>query len=87
MDYISTKTLANELDIKPAQLFDKLKGLGWIEKKNDKWTLTEAGKQKGGQTRSNPNYGEFVVWPENISLNSGHPQKDAPNFLSSTTLS
>ena len=87
MDYISTTALANELDIKPAELFDKLKGLGWIEKKSDKWTLTEVGKQKGGQTRTNPKFGEFVVWPENISLNSGQPQKDAPKFLSSTALS
>jgi len=87
MDYISTTALANELDIKPAELFDKLKGLGWIEKKNDKWTLTEVGKQKGGQTRTNPRFGEFVVWPENISLNSGQPQTDAPKFLSSTALS
>ena len=40
MEYISTTALANELDIKPAELFDKLKGFGWIEKKNDKWILT-----------------------------------------------
>jgi hypothetical protein len=87
MEYISTSALANELDIKSTELFDKLKGLGWIEKKKDKWILTELGKQKGGQTRTNPKFGEFVVWPENISLNSGQPQKDVPNFLSSTALS
>jgi hypothetical protein len=87
MDYISTTALANELDIKPAELFDKLKGLGWIEKKNDKWILTEVGKQKGGQTRTNPKFGEFVVWPENISLNSGQSQKDAQKLLSSTAIS
>jgi hypothetical protein len=88
MDYISTTALANELDIKPAELFDKLKGLGWIEKKNDKWTLTEIGKQKGGQTRTNPKFGEFVVWPENISLNGGQQQTtEGPKFLSSTALS
>lgn len=48
MEYISTSALANELDIKSADLFDKLKTLGWIERKNDKWTLTDLGKQKGG---------------------------------------
>ncbi len=29
MDYISTTALANEFDMKPADLFDKLKSLGW----------------------------------------------------------
>ncbi len=87
MDYISTTALASELDIKPAELFNKLKEFGWIEKKNDKWTLTEVGKQKGGQTRTNPKFGEFVVWPENITLNSVQPQTDTQRYLSSTALS
>lgn len=83
MEYISTSALANELDIKSADLFDKLKTLGWIERKNDKWLLTELGKQKGGQTRNNPKFGEFVVWPENISLDGGQ-QKEKPKLLNAT---
>ncbi|WP_316807116.1 hypothetical protein [Pedobacter agri] len=85
MEYISTSALANELDIKSADLFDKLKTLGWIERKNDKWVLTEFGKQKGGQTRNNPNFGEFVVWPENISL-YGVEQTDKPKLLNATAI-
>lgn len=85
MEYISTSALANELDIKSADLFDKLKTLGWIERKNDKWVLTELGKQKGGQTRNNPKFGEFVVWPENISLDGGH-QKEKPKLLNATAI-
>jgi hypothetical protein len=85
MEYISTSALANELDIKSADLFDKLKTLGWIERKNDKWVLTELGKQKGGQTRNNPKFGEFVVWPENISLDGGQ-QKAKPKLLNATTI-
>jgi hypothetical protein len=85
MEYISTSALANELDIKSADLFDKLKTLGWIERKNDKWVLTELGKQKGGQTRNNPKFGEFVVWPENISLDGGQ-QKDKPKLLNATAI-
>lgn len=85
MEYISTSALANELDIKSADLFDKLKTLGWIERKNDKWVLTELGKQKGGQTRNNPKFGEFVVWPENISLDGGQ-QKEKPKLLNATTI-
>lgn len=85
MEYISTSALANELDIKSADLFDRLKTLGWIERKNDKWVLTELGKQKGGQTRSNPKFGEFVVWPENISLDGGE-QKEKTKLLNATAI-
>jgi hypothetical protein len=87
MDYISTTSLANELDKKPADLFDKLKTLGWIERKNDKWVLTDLGKQKGGQTRTNPKFGEFIVWPENISIDSGQQQQTGkPKLLNATAI-
>jgi len=86
MDYISTTSLANELDKKPADLFDKLKTLGWIERKNDKWILTELGKQKGGQMRANPKFGEFIVWPENISLDSEQHPTNKPKFLNATAI-
>ncbi len=85
MEYISTSALANELDIKPADLFDKLKTLGWIERKNDKWVLTELGKQKGGQTRNSPKYGEFVVWPEHLSLDNLQ-QNGKQKFLNATAI-
>ncbi|MEO9257296.1 MAG: hypothetical protein ABI207_02875, partial [Crocinitomicaceae bacterium] len=85
MEYISTSALANELDIKKGDLFDKLKTLGWIERKNDKWILTDLGKQKGGQTRNNPNYGEYVVWPENMQIENGQ-QKDKHKLINTTAL-
>ncbi len=85
MEYISTSALANELDIKSVDLFDKLKTLGWIERKKDKWVLTELGKQKGGQTRNSPKFGEFVVWPENISLDGGQ-LKEKPKLLNATAI-
>lgn len=85
MEYISTSALASELDIKSSDLFDKLKTLGLIDRKNDKWVLTEQGKAKGGQTRTNPKYGEYIVWPENISFDNGQP-KDKPKLLNATTL-
>ena len=85
MDYISTTALANENDIKPSDLFDKLKSLRLIERKNDKWVLTEIGKQKGGQTRTSPNYGEYIVWPENISWDN-EKQKLSSKLLNATGL-
>lgn len=85
MEYISTSALANELDIKSSDLFDKLKTLGWIERKNDKWVLTDLGKKKGGQTRNNPKFGEYIVWPENISIDNGQ-QKERPKLINATSI-
>jgi hypothetical protein len=86
MEYLSTSALSNELDIKSSDLFEKLKTLGWIERKNEKWVLTELGKQKGGQTRTNPKFGEYIVWPENISIENNTQQKDRPKYLNATHL-
>lgn len=85
MAYISTSTLAYDLDVKSSDLFDHLKTLGWIERKNDKWILTNLGKQKGGQTRNNPKFGEFIVWPENISVDNKQ-KKEKPKLLNATTI-
>ncbi len=86
MEYLSTTSLANELDIPANELFSKLKLLNWIDRKNDKWILTDLGKQKGGQTRNNPKYGEYIVWPENISFETNHQQKDKPRLINATTI-
>ncbi len=85
MEYISTSALANELDIKSSDLFDKLKTLGWIERKDDKWVLTDLGKQKGGQTRTSTKFGEFIVWPENISIEGGQ-EKNKGSLINATAL-
>lgn len=85
MEYISTSALAIELNTKSNDLFEKFKTLGWIERKNDKWTLTEVGKQKGGQTRSNPKFGEYIVWPENISIDNS-PHKEKSKLINATAI-
>lgn len=68
MKYISTSALAKELDTNSKQLFSDLKEKGWIYKKDDQWQLTKEGKVAGGQTKYNPRFGEYVVWPSNIDL-------------------
>ncbi|MBE2189001.1 MAG: glycerol kinase [Candidatus Kapabacteria bacterium] len=85
MEYISTSALANELNIKSSDLFEKLKTLGWIERKNDKWTLTDLGKHKGGQTRASTKFGEYIVWPENISIEGGQ-EKNKSKLINATAL-
>ena len=87
MEHISTTSLANELDIKPSDLFDILRNFGWIERRNDKWLLTKIGQQKGGQTRTNPKFGEYIVWPENIEIeNEKHNNASKPKLLNATAI-
>ncbi len=85
MEYISTSALANQLELKSADLFDKIKTLGWIDRKNDKWVLTELGVKKGGQTRYNPKYGEYIVWPESISIDNSQ-KNETTKLLNATTI-
>jgi hypothetical protein len=86
MDYISTKSLANERDINPTDLFEKLKSLKWIERKDNKWVLTVLGKNKGGQMRTSPKFGEFIVWPDNISFETQDQHFVKQKLLNATAL-
>lgn len=85
MEFLSTTSLANELDVPANELFGKFKLNGWIERKGDKWILTDLGKQRGGQVRNNPKFGDYIVWPENISLEGGTTE-NKPKLLSSTVI-
>lgn len=85
MEYISTSVLANKLDIKSSELFDRVYNLGWIEIRNDKRILTELGKKKGGQMRTHPQHGEYIVWPENISIDD-EPHKERSKHITATVI-
>jgi hypothetical protein len=84
MEYLSTSSLANELDMSPKELFEKFRSLGWIDRSGDKWVLTELGTKKGGQIKNNPRFGEYIVWPENISIDSDFAKR--PKLLNATTI-
>jgi hypothetical protein len=85
MEYISTSKLANELDIPAKELFSKLMELGWINRLDDKWTLTQEGEQNGGQIRQSNKYGEYIVWPENLNINT-KTSDQKPRLLNATSL-
>lgn len=83
MIYLTTTKLAERIGADSKQLFSQLNELGWIERKDKRWVLTETGKAKGGQTRSTPETGEFVVWPEGIKIEGFPPltKDDADEVL------
>ncbi len=68
MEYFSTTKLASVHDISRDDLFQKLKDLGLVDRKNNKWNLTKLGEQKGGQIRKTTEGDEFIAWPENLSI-------------------
>jgi len=87
MEYISTTVLANEYNVKSSEMFEELRRLNLIERRNDKWILTELGKRKGGQTRTSPKFGEYIVWPEDISIEKEqHHQQSNYKLLNATTI-
>jgi len=85
MEYISTTSLSNELDIQTSDLFNILKNLNWIDRINDKWVLTELGKKKGGIVKNNPKFGDFIAWPENIEI-PDDTKSAKPKLLNATNI-
>ena len=61
MLYITTTKLSEKLKCDKKLLFNNFNEWGWIERRENRWILTELGREKGGQTRSAPEIGEFVV--------------------------
>jgi hypothetical protein len=64
--YISTTALSKLMNVSTSELFSYLNEIGWMERVNNAWTLTNIGKDKGGQFRSDSLRGTWVVWPETI---------------------
>jgi len=87
MKYISTSALAKELEVNSAELFKELNNKGFIEKKNSQWLLTEKGVKKGGKTKNNPKFGEYIVWPkENFDLNNDSTIPNSTTLLNATKI-
>lgn len=64
--YISTTALSKVMNVSTSELFSYLSEIGWMERVNNAWTLTNTGKDKGGQFRSDSLRGTWVVWPDTI---------------------
>ena len=68
MKQISTTALSKSLGISAKELFAHLLELGFLSKKDKSWVLTSDGKKKGGAYRESQQYGKYIVWPEDISI-------------------
>ena len=65
---ISTSALAKVRGIYSKELFRELEAAGLILRAGDKWQLTDAGKEQGGEEKVSPRYGNYIVWPETLPV-------------------
>jgi len=68
MKQISTTALAKARNIQVKELFSILTTLGYINKINGNWEITEKGLQKGGAYQESKKYGKYITWPENLEI-------------------
>jgi hypothetical protein len=66
VNMLSTTAIAKELGTDTREIFDRLLGVGLIVRNEGKWELTTAGRQKGGITKKDAKYGEYILWPESL---------------------
>jgi hypothetical protein len=69
-DKISTTALAKQRELDAKQLFSDLKSAGYINRSEDGWVLTEIGAKFGGEYVDHPKFGQFIVWPENLLIDT-----------------
>jgi len=68
MNKISTSALSKKHQLTTKDLFDQLLNLGYIQKDGDTWKLTNIGLTKGGAYKDSKQFGQYIVWPEDLTL-------------------
>ena len=88
MKQISTTALSKKRNISAKELFAALMELGLIEKDGAAWILTKNGEKRGGAFKESPQYGKYIVWPEDLSLQPPNTpaNKPAKNLLTATSV-
>jgi len=67
---ISTSQLAKLRNVEAKALFGDLKLAGYINRHEDNWVLTELGSKFGGEYVNHTKFGQFIVWPENLLIDT-----------------
>ena len=84
---LSTTALAKRLRLPIQQLFGTLRDYGWIERKEDQWSLTSKGSLHGGHYRDSERFGRYIVWPEDLAEHPMLASIESDQRLSSGALS
>ncbi|WED23573.1 glycerol kinase [Vibrio sp. JC009] len=67
---VSTTALAKLKQTEPKALFSELAKFGYIVRHEDKWVLTDLGEKFGGEYVNHSKYGQFIVWPQNLLIDT-----------------
>lgn len=65
---LTSSKLARKHGIKTAELLDRLVAKGYLEIRNDRHYLTDAGKAVGGEFRTGQRYGSYFLWPDSLEV-------------------
>lgn len=68
MKKISTSALAKQHSMTSKDLFAYFSAQGLIEYKNEQWQLTTEGEQHGGEYQTSSRYGQYIIWPTDMSV-------------------
>lgn len=66
MKKISTSALAKQCGLTGKDMFQSLVEKGFIERKDQDWTLTNLGQDQGGEFVESAKFGKYIVWPETL---------------------
>jgi len=65
---LTTSKLAQKLGLKTSDFTESLVTKGFLESKDGKLYLTEAGKTAGGEFRMSKKFGPYFLWPESLEV-------------------
>lgn len=65
---LTSSKLAAKHGLKTAQLIERLVGIGLLEMKEDKPSLTAKGRDAGGEFKFSKKFGPYFIWPEDLQI-------------------
>lgn len=58
--------MSKQLGVASKDLFEAMSSKGFIDRHNDTWTLTDKGRDLGGEIKESKRFGDYIVWPEDL---------------------
>ena len=65
---LTSSKLAKKLGLKTPELLEKLTSMGYLVEIEGKHSLTDKGKDIGGEFKYSPRFGPYFIWPEDFSV-------------------
>jgi len=65
---LTSSKLAKKLGIKTPELIEQLTDIGYLTFSDNKHSLTDKGKNAGGEFKYSKRFGAYFIWPENMEV-------------------